>query len=144
MLGMSDLGLKDAGFDVRAEPDGILRVAVHGDLTEERARAIIGALRRVGESGREVLLLADAHHLGAFPASTRKVVAEEMRSTRVDAVAIIGVNFSLRVVLTLLAKGVQIVTGRPYPQQFFGTEDEARAWLLAQRDAIRARRGQDA
>ncbi|WP_437648281.1 hypothetical protein [Sorangium sp. So ce362] len=55
MPGMNDFGLEDVGLDVRDEPDGIVRVSLHGDFTEERARAIIGALRRVAESRREVL-----------------------------------------------------------------------------------------
>ncbi|WP_437620640.1 STAS/SEC14 domain-containing protein [Sorangium sp. So ce1151] len=137
---MSDVGLENAYPEVREEPDGILRVEVHGDLTDDRARAVVGALRRVAESGREVLALADMRHTGAIPASARKVMAEELRTARPDAVAIIGAGFSLRVVVALLAKGVHMLTGQPYPQQFFGTEGEARAWLLAQRDALRARR----
>ncbi|XXX78205.1 STAS/SEC14 domain-containing protein [Sorangium sp. So ce134] len=140
MLGMSDLGLKDACLDLREEPDGILRVALHGDLTEDRARAAVGAVRRMAESGRDVLVLADVRHMGSVPASARKVSAEEMRTARVDAVAILGASFSVRVVLTLLTKGVHILTGQLYPQQFFDTEGEARAWLLARRDALRARR----
>ncbi|XXX78207.1 STAS/SEC14 domain-containing protein [Sorangium sp. So ce134] len=137
---MSDLGLKDACLDLREEPDGILRVALRGDLTEDRARAVIGALRRMAEGGRDVLVLADARHMGSIPASARKVSAEEMRTARIDAVAIIGASFSMRVVLTLVAKGVHLLTGQLYPQQLFDTEEEARAWLLAQRDALRARR----
>lgn len=140
MLGMSDVGLEHACPDVRDEPDGILRVALHGDLTDDRARAIVGVLRRVAQSGREVLLLVDTRHTGVLPPSARKAVAEELRSARLDAVAIIGAGFSLRVVLTLLAKGTQMLTGQSYPQQFFGTEGEALAWLFAQRDALRARR----
>lgn len=140
MLAMSDVGLESACPDVRDEPDGILRVEVQGDLTDDRARALIRALRRAAESGREVLVLADTHRTGAIPASARKVVAEELRTAHVDAVAIVAPSFSLRVVVALLAKGVHMLTGRPYPQQFFGTEGEARAWLLAQRDALRARR----
>ncbi|WP_437600701.1 STAS/SEC14 domain-containing protein [Sorangium sp. So ce590] len=138
---MSGVSLENACPDLRDEPDGILRLEIHGDVTGDRARTILGALRRLAESGREVLVLADARHTGAIPPSVRKVVAEEVRSARIDAVAILGAGFSLRVILTLLAKGVQLLTGRSYPQQFFGTEAEARAWLLAQRDALRARRG---
>ncbi|WP_437611016.1 STAS/SEC14 domain-containing protein [Sorangium sp. So ce834] len=141
MLGVSDLGLKDACLDVRDEPDGILRVAVHGDLTDDRARAVIGVLRRAAHDGRDVLVLADVRHTGSIPASARRISAEEMRTARIDAVAIVGASFPLRVVVTLLAKGVHILTGQLYPQQFFDTEGEARAWLLAQRDALRARRG---
>ncbi|WP_437327514.1 STAS/SEC14 domain-containing protein [Sorangium sp. So ce381] len=138
---MSDLGLDAASSDVRDHPDGIVRVAVHGEVTEDRVRAILGAIRRVAESGRDVLVLADARHMGPVSAPARKAVTEEMRGARVDAVALIGASFSMRVVVTLLAKGVQMLTGRHYPQQFFDTEGEAHTWLLARRDALRAGRG---
>ncbi|CAN90848.1 hypothetical protein predicted by Glimmer/Critica [Sorangium cellulosum So ce56] len=140
MVGMSDLGPKDASPDVRDEPDGILRVEVHGEVTEDRARAVLGAIQRVSESGRDVLVLADARHMGPVSAQARKAVTEEMRGARVDAVAIIGASFSMRVIMALLAKGVHMLTGQPYPQQFFDTEGEAHAWLLTRRDALRAGR----
>jgi hypothetical protein len=144
MGGMSDLGLNDVSPDVRDEPDGILRVAIHGEVTEDRARAVLGVIRRVAESGRDVLVLADMRHTGPLSAPARKVVTEGARAARIDAVAIIGASYSLRVVLTLLAKGVQMITGRHYPQQLFDTEGEAHTWLLARRDALRAGRRPDA
>lgn len=137
---MSDPGRKDVSFDVREEPDGILWVKVQGELTEDGARAILGAVRRVAESGRDALVLADMRHMGPIPAPARKVITEEVRRSRVDAVALIGASFSLRAIVMLLGKGVQMLTGHPYPQHFFDTESEARAWLLAQRDALRAGR----
>ncbi|WP_437907045.1 STAS/SEC14 domain-containing protein [Sorangium sp. So ce327] len=135
---MSDLGLNAASPDVRNDPDGIVRVAIHGEVTEDRVRAVLGAIRRVAEGGRDVLVLADARHMGPVSALARKAVTEEMRGARVDAVAMIGASFSMRVIVALLAKGVQMLTGQPYPQQFFDTEGEAHAWLLARRDALRA------
>ncbi|WP_437938842.1 STAS/SEC14 domain-containing protein [Sorangium sp. So ce341] len=140
MVRMNDLGLKGASPGVRDEPDGILHVTIDGEFREERLRAIFGVFRRAAESGREVLVLADMRQAGLLAAPARKATTEEVRCTRLDAVAILGASFSLRVVLGLLAKGVQMLTGRSYPQQFFDTEGEARAWLLAQRDALRAGR----
>ncbi|WP_437620102.1 hypothetical protein [Sorangium sp. So ce1151] len=63
-----------------------------------------------------------------------------MRTARLDAVAILGAAFSARVIATLAAKGVQLLTSRSCPVEFFDTEREARAWLLAQRGALRATR----
>ncbi|AUX31299.1 uncharacterized protein SOCE836_034280 [Sorangium cellulosum] len=45
----------------------ILRVAVHGDLSEEIARSIATASQRIAESGREVLVLVDVSRLEAVP-----------------------------------------------------------------------------
>ncbi|KYF99564.1 hypothetical protein BE20_30885 [Sorangium cellulosum] len=111
MVRMSDLGLKAASPDVRDEPDGILHVTIDGEFREERLRVIFGVFRRVAESGREVLVLADMRQAGLLTAPARKATTEEVRSTRVDAVAILGASFSLRVVLGLLAKGVQMRDG---------------------------------
>ncbi|WP_438023814.1 hypothetical protein [Sorangium sp. So ce233] len=41
---------------------------------------------------------------------------------------------------TLATKGVQLLTSRSYPVELFDIEPEACARLLAQRDALRARR----
>ncbi|WP_437828657.1 hypothetical protein [Sorangium sp. So ce1153] len=57
-----------------------------------------------------------------------------------EGARLIGAAFSVRVIAMLAAKGVQLLTSRSYPVEFFDTEREARAWLLAQRDALRAGR----
>ncbi|WP_437725475.1 STAS/SEC14 domain-containing protein [Sorangium sp. So ce861] len=137
---MSEHGTKDESVDVHEEPDGVLRLTIRGELTEDRARAVFTVIRRVAESGRHVLVLADARHMGIIPPLARKVLTEEVRSARVDAVALVGASFSVRVIVALLAKGIHMITKRPYPQQFFATEEEARAWLFAQREALRAER----
>ncbi|MGK4002498.1 STAS/SEC14 domain-containing protein [Sorangium sp. So ce1036] len=138
---MSELGPRNAHFDLREEPDGILRMELRGDASEDMMREMAAVFRRMAESGREILFLVDLRRVGAIPASVRKVAAEEMRSARVDSAALVGASFSVRVLVTLTTKGVQLVTGKSYPLEFFEAEREARAWLLAQRDALRERRG---
>ncbi|XXX74503.1 STAS/SEC14 domain-containing protein [Sorangium sp. So ce134] len=137
---MSDVDVKGSRLDLREEPDGILLAALHGDMSEDMMRALATAMRRAAESGREVLVLGDLRRAGVIPAAVRRVAAEEMRAARLDAAAIVGASFSVRVVVTLTTKGVQLLTGRPYPLEHFDSEGEGRAWLLAQRDALRARR----
>ncbi|XXY53100.1 STAS/SEC14 domain-containing protein [Sorangium sp. So ce269] len=109
---MPDLGPEGARLILRDEPDGILYMALHGELSEEMARAMVGAFRRMADSGREVLVLSDMHHAGPLPPGPRKTTADEMRTARLDAVAIIGAAFSVRVIATLAAKGVQLLTSR--------------------------------
>ncbi|WP_437809326.1 STAS/SEC14 domain-containing protein [Sorangium sp. So ce1078] len=136
---MSDVDGKGSRLDLREEPDGILCVALHGDMSEETMRAMMAALRRVAESSREVLVLGDLRRAGTIPAPARKVAAEVMHTARLDVAAAVGASFSVRVVVTLTTKGVQLLTGRSYPLAYFDSESEARAWLLAQRDALRAK-----
>ncbi|XXT16919.1 STAS/SEC14 domain-containing protein [Sorangium sp. So ce429] len=129
-----------ARLELREEPDGILFVAFEGALSDEMARAITAAFQRLSDSGRDVLVLSDARRNESIPPSARKALANGMRSSRLDAVAAFGSSFSVRVIATLTAKSVQLLTQHSYPIVFFDTEAEARAWLLAQRGALRARR----
>ncbi|WP_437606671.1 STAS/SEC14 domain-containing protein [Sorangium sp. So ce834] len=137
---MSDPGPEAARLTLREDPDGLLCTVVEGDLSDDMAREIAAACQSLSDSGREVLVLSDTRRIGTISPSARKVMASEMRAVRFDAIALFGASFAVRVVSTLAAKSVQILTQQSYPVQFFETEAEARAWLLAQRDARRARR----
>ncbi|MGK3974313.1 STAS/SEC14 domain-containing protein [Sorangium sp. So ce118] len=136
---MHDPDPRHSVLELREEPDGILHVAVNGDLSEEIARSIAAASQRIAESGREVLVLADVSRLKAIPADVRKLMSSGRVAARHDAVAIVGASFTLRVVATLTSRSLRLLTSRSYPVDFFATEAEARAWLLAQRGVIRAR-----
>ncbi|WP_437731673.1 STAS/SEC14 domain-containing protein [Sorangium sp. So ce1335] len=135
---MSDPGRADASPWLREDPDGFLYTELEGDLTEEAARAVAAACRRVNDSGREVLMLCDGRHTGTVAASSRKALVDGLRTVRFRAIAIFGASFPVRVISTLAMKSVQILNRKAYPLEFFETKAEARAWLLAQRDAMRA------
>ncbi|WP_437568204.1 MULTISPECIES: STAS/SEC14 domain-containing protein [unclassified Sorangium] len=137
---MSDPGPEAARLTLREDPDGLLCTVVEGDLSDDMAREIAAACKGLSDSGREVLVLSDTRRIGTILPSARKVMASEMRAVRFDAIALFGASFAVRVVSTLAAKSVQILTQQSYPVQFFETEAEARAWLLAQRDALRGSR----
>ena len=138
--GMKVPSLDGASFDLREDSDGILCTVLDGTFSEDMGRALAATCLRLTESGRDVLLLCDTHRASALPSAARKVVAHEMRGVRLAAVAVVGASFTMRVASTLTYKGIQIVTGQSYPLEFFATEAEARAWLLAQREALRAER----
>ncbi|WP_437722079.1 STAS/SEC14 domain-containing protein [Sorangium sp. So ce861] len=137
---MSDPGPEAARLTLREDLDGLLCTVVEGDLSDDMAREIAAACKSLSDSGREVLVLSDTRRIGTILPSARKVMASEMRAVRFDAIALFGASFAVRVVSTLAAKSVQILTQQSYPVQFFETEAEARAWLLAQRDALRGSR----
>jgi hypothetical protein len=134
---MSDAAPAEASSVLREDPDGFLCTAVDGDISDELARAIAAACKRMSDGGRAVLVLSDARRTGAFPASARKVMVDGLRSVRFDAIALFGASFSVRVIALLAAKSVQILTRQSYPVAFFDTEVEARAWLRSRRDALR-------
>ncbi|WP_437733570.1 STAS/SEC14 domain-containing protein [Sorangium sp. So ce1335] len=136
---MHDPDRRHGVLELREEPDGILHVTVDGELSEEIARSIAAASRRIAESGREVLVLTDVSRIKAIPHDVRKLMASGTLAARHDAVAIVGASFTLRVVAMLSARSLSLLTSRSYPFEFFATEAEAHAWLLAQREVIRAR-----
>jgi hypothetical protein len=137
---MSDPRAAGARFELREEPDGTLFIATDGDVLEDNARALVDAFQRLTDGGREVLLIADARRCGAVTPSARKVYLDGLRSARLDAIAIFGASFSVRVMATLIMKSINLLTKRFPLIMCFETEAEARAWLLAQREALRARR----
>ncbi|AUX45308.1 hypothetical protein SOCE26_067900 [Sorangium cellulosum] len=141
MLGMKVPGPSGASFEIREDPDGLLCTVLDGEFSEDMGRALGAACLRMVESGREVVLLCDARRAGALPPAARKVLADEMRGVRLPAVAVVGASFTMRVAATLTAKSIEFLTGRSYPVKFVATEAEGRAWLLTQRDALRAKRG---
>ncbi|WP_044988292.1 STAS/SEC14 domain-containing protein [Sorangium cellulosum] len=126
-------------LELREEPNGILYVSPEGELSEEMARSIAAASRRIKESGREVLALADVSRIKAVPHDVRKLMASGALGARHDAVAVVGASFALRVLAMLTARSMNLLTSRSYPIEFFATEAEACAWLLAQRERRRAR-----
>ncbi|WP_437320162.1 STAS/SEC14 domain-containing protein [Sorangium sp. So ce385] len=127
-------------LELREQPNGILHITADGELSEEMVRSIAAASRRIAESGREVLALADVSRIKAVPHDVRKLMASGALGARHDAVAVVGASFTLRVLAMLTARSMNLLTSRSYPIEFFATEAEACAWLLAQRDEIRARR----
>ncbi|WP_437562141.1 STAS/SEC14 domain-containing protein [Sorangium sp. So ce542] len=126
-------------LELREQPNGILHVMADGELSEEMARSIAAASRRIKESGREVLALADVSRIKAIPHDVRKLMASGALGARHDAVAVVGASFTLRVLAMLTVRSMNLLTSRSYPIEFFATEAEACAWLLAQGERIRAR-----
>jgi len=140
MPGMSDPRPAGARFELREEPDGLLVIATDGDVLEDNARALVDAFQRLTDSGREVLVLADARRCGAVAPAARKVYLDGLRSARLDGIAVFGAGFHIRVMATLIVKSINLLTKRFPLLVFFETEAEARAWLLEQRGALRAGR----
>ena len=121
------------GLTIREEPEGIFYVSISGELGEDLVRVVCAALRRFCERERHVLILVDVTHAHSMSAAARAAAPDEMRAVRLDAVAIVGASFPMRVIMTITTKGVQLLTGQKYALSFFDNEADARAWLNQQR-----------
>jgi hypothetical protein len=76
------------------------------------------------------------------------VAADVSRSILYRGIAFCGGRGPQRVVMNFIVRAINLFTGRDNPVRFFETEQEARAWLVERRRAIRAEgaagRGRDA
>ena len=122
----------DVGADTHDESSFIIAMQASGELDERAARALCTEFRRRSAATGSAFLFADFSGVTSMGAAARKAVLEELRDVRLDAVAVLGASFQIRVLSMLIARVLQMFT-RHYPLRFFDTEEEARAWLLEQR-----------
>lgn len=86
-----------------------------------------------------LLKLVDMRRAGNITAGARKAGAEKVHDVPVEAVAIFGANFGVRVLANLVIRAGCILRGiSTVPTMFFETEDEGRAWLERRRGQIKA------
>jgi hypothetical protein len=127
--------LQDEGrADTRFEPPDLLYIRLAGILDEAEAirgvEALVSSCARAPNGG---LVLADLRDLTSITPAARREAVQRSKSAVIRAAAMVGASFHVRVLVTLVRKGAQLVLGRSYPLRFFNTEIEARQWLVTQR-----------
>ncbi|WP_225413187.1 SpoIIAA family protein [Stigmatella hybrida] len=117
------------------EPD-IVRLTPHGQFDLREAREMILRVREF-QKGREALyLLVDARQGTGFSAEVRRAISEDRSLVPYAGVALFGASFTLRTIANMMERA-NVLLGRPstYQSVFTKTEEEARAWIDAQRAA---------
>jgi hypothetical protein len=113
------------GDTVFTRPDGTFRLE---DLKE-----FLGILEGVlAEHGR-CFTISDFRNQVNFPAETRRYAIEWSKTHVVTGSVMFGTSLTARVTLTLMTKATALLTRRPVPLAAVATEDDARAWVAAQR-----------
>jgi len=75
-------------------------------------------------------LLVDLSRVGRVSELGRKQGADGMLALNPRATAVVGADFHLRVVVTMITRATRLLHfGLRGPVRFFAREDEARAWL---------------
>lgn len=78
-------------------------------------------------------MLTDVSHINEFPTELRKLPRESSNVVPMNATAIIGAGFHLRVVATLLIKVMRLTSRvKLGPIAFVATEEEGWIWLKEQ------------
>jgi len=117
--------------EMKMGDDGILRIMLLGDVGREEAIAFTGDyqafLAPVTEK-EPLFALVDVSQAGNVSAAARKILTEMNRDPRIGKTAVLGANRYLRVMAGFVLKAA----GRDN-FSFWGSEEEALAWLKAER-----------
>ena len=116
---------------VREELDVIVLTLV-GDVSLQDVKQIVfvidSVIARHGRYGGVI----DIHKMGSFSPEARRVASEWTGSGASYGNAFFGGGFTARVLMVLVSRVIQVTMGKLMPLGFFKTEEEARAWLVAQ------------
>ncbi|MFQ5615532.1 MAG: STAS/SEC14 domain-containing protein [Anaerolineales bacterium] len=115
--------------ELRMDADGILRLALIGNMKQEDVDAYVKDLAPFRETATEtepLFFIIDTSRLGKASSAARKAFGELAKDPRIGKSALVGVSRYVRVLAGFLAKAA----GRDNIQ-FFDSEEEALAWLKA-------------
>ncbi len=105
----------------------------HETFSLDDAKASTVVYSQVIAEDGYLLLLLDFREGGGADAEVRRHLAHwgKDNADRL-CIAAVGGNFVLRTTLTLVLTAAKVLGGQQPTVQFFGSEDDARAWLAAQ------------
>lgn len=106
---------------------------VKGVVTLADVQQLLVSFEEVLARHGHALLLADNAQFTSIDADARRLGARWAAGKPVLAMATYNAGFAARALLTLIMKGINLVSPRPLPFAFVKTESEARAWLAEQR-----------
>lgn len=129
------LALREVGpHKVEFEPPDILHIHYFGEVLLEQFKIFDAMVLSVPPPTR-VYLLRDARHGGLITPDVRAYIATNVDVTRVACMVTYGSSFQTRTVSTMVSKAVRHLKPDAAPAMFFETENEARAFLTAHRQA---------
>jgi hypothetical protein len=128
---MNEVDSRDLGFSVvRRGPDGIVEVRIKSGAIIELAEMerILEAQESLLHGMRSALTLVDARAVRSMTRAAQELSANAVMATPQKGVAILVAN----PVSVMLGNIFMLLSTPVYPTRLFRSEEEARAWLLAQ------------
>jgi len=112
----------------------MLIIYMRGDFTAEETVAYLPLVEQVlAEHGR-FFMLVDMNRANTIPPETRRISSEFGRKHPPAGMAVWGSNVAVRVLLTLMLRTISLFRKDAVPIAFVASEQEARAWVAAQRN----------
>jgi hypothetical protein len=112
-----------------------------GDVTGEHMTKMLDMLDIIGGGEGPVIILQDLSKCGAFTGAARKAIMEDPRTNRVTAVICINASFQMRVILTMIAKTIGVISSRASRTKLAKDQAEGRALLAAERERLQKKQG---
>ncbi|MDI1480010.1 STAS/SEC14 domain-containing protein [Polyangium sp. y55x31] len=122
---------------VTFEPPDLVVLSLHGPIEPDEMVALYDLLEGVA-GGQPVMLLSDVSRSSGPTTQARKIAAKDPRAKLMGPMAMVGANFQVRVVVSMLETAARLMQGKTSPTEFFDDEETARAWLAEQRASLRA------
>lgn len=116
---------------LRLEPPDILALRVSGEVSKDDMSRLIEEMIRIAAERQRLFCLCDSSKVTSVDADARKVAAALLPSIAVEAIAVFGMSFQIRVLTTLIIKAAALLSraNSSPPTVIFDTEAQARAWL---------------
>lgn len=121
---------------VRIEPE-IVYVRLRDSYEAHEVRSLTALLEQINAEQGVLYILGDIRELRWFASDARHDSADWMRRTHIGAMAVVGAGQHIRAIVSLVLRAAILLGGARYPLRFIQTEEEARAWLIAERSAAR-------
>jgi hypothetical protein len=114
--------------------EDVLVLRVIGEVSAQEMRQLIDMGEQLYARYGYILVLGDGRRATGLHPDARKLQSEQLkRFVRPSHTAMYHINAIVRVMSTLVQRGIEILTGRTYAVSFHKDEAEARAELARQR-----------
>lgn len=124
---------------VRFEPE-IVYLRLRDKYEVHEVRGLASLIDQAAATRGASYILLDMRDLGWLSSDVRRESAEWVRKSSIGALAVVGTNPHIRVIISLLLRAASLLGATPYPLRFIETEEEARAWLAAERSTAESAR----
>lgn len=117
----------------RPVPPDLFRIVVSGDASAGEVASFYAAMEQ-HMADTPFAVLADVSRLGAFPSSARKAAADG-KKLPIDAIVLVGTSRPLRLIIQLISRAYEMLSGDPSPAKIFfaDTDAEALRWIEERR-----------
>lgn len=121
------------GRHTLADEGDTVIIRCDGAMSHDEAVAIHTLLAEVLAREGRCFALADLSRMTSIAPTARRYSMEWSKAHRVDAVAMIGASFPLRVLTTVTLEAVRLLRRRAIDLKFVDDESAGRAWIATQR-----------